>query len=354
MPIIQAIRVTPVEFPLLKPFVTAAGRKTRTHNVHVRVELSDGQFGVAEASSSIAMPSQSQANMQRVLKEIAPELRGRDIGEYRELVHCCWRSQPYFPTAVAALESAIIDAYCRVKRLPLHKFLGGKKTSVETDLTLSVGRPAQLFATTRAAAKKGFRRFKVKLAGDSPEKDAERVLAVHRAAPRAILVADGNQGLNATQALEVCQRLARADVRLEFLEQPFAKHDLPLMRTFRRKSRIPLFVDETVLTPADAVRAFEAEAADGVVIKLAKSGLLGALDIIQAARRFQKRLAIGCMEESKLGLAASVHLACGAGVFDWIDLDSVFLLKEPVRRGGFRMNGPRLSISGVTAGIGME
>jgi len=48
---------------------------------------------------------------------------------------------------------------------------------------------------------------------------------------------------------------------------------------------------------------------------VAKSGLLGALDIIQIARRFKKRLSIGCMEESKVGIAASVHLACGTGVF---------------------------------------
>ncbi len=59
------------------------------------------------------------------------------------------------------------------------------------------------------------------------------------------------------------------------------------------------------------------------------------------------------MEESKLGLAASVHLACGVGTFDWVDLDSAFLVKEPVRRGGFRINGARLSVSGIRAGIGM-
>jgi L-alanine-DL-glutamate epimerase-like enolase superfamily enzyme len=176
---------------------------------------------------------------------------------------------------------------------------------------------------------------------------------VHRAAPRALLVADGNQGMNASQALNLVHRLAKTKVRLEFFEQPFPKHDLPLMRAFRKKSKIPLFADESVLTPSDAMRVFDTGAADGVVIKLAKSGLLGALDIIQAARRFGKKLAIGCMEESKLGLAASVHLACGTGIFEWVDLDSVFLIDEPVKRGGFRVNGARLSVAGIRSGIGM-
>jgi L-alanine-DL-glutamate epimerase-like enolase superfamily enzyme len=353
MPLIQTIRITPVTFRLLKPFVTAAGRKSTTHNVHVAITLSDGTRGMAEASSSIAMAGETQQAMERALKELVSELREHDIRDYRSLIQTCWRKQPYHPTAVSAMENALLDVYTRWKQEPLYKFLGGKKTSVETDLTLSVGKPTDLFKLAKAAGKKGFHRFKIKLAGDSSAKDAERILAVHRAMPRAALVADGNQGLNASQALDLVHRLSRANVELQFLEQPFPKHDLPLMRTFRKKSRVPLMADESVLTPADAVRVFDSGAADGVVIKLAKSGMLGALDIIQTARRFQKKLAIGCMEESKLGLAASVHLACGAGVFDWVDLDSIFLLEKSAQRGGFRVNGARLSVAGIHSGIGI-
>jgi L-Ala-D/L-Glu epimerase len=350
---IQNIRITPVSFRLHQPFITAKGRKSQTHNVQVTVQLSNGITGIGEASSSIAMPGESQENMLRALKDLVPEVRDKEITEYRTLIQTCWRKQPYHPTAVSALECAMIDAYCRLKGKALYQFLGGKKTSVESDLTLSVGTPARLHQITKEAVKKGFRKFKVKLAGDSSKKDAERVIAVHQAAPRAVLVADGNQGLNGSLALDFVHRLSKAGISLKFLEQPFPKHDLPLMRSFRKKSRVPLMADESVLTPADAARVFEADAADGVVIKLAKSGLLGALDIIQTARRFQKRIAIGCMEESKTGLAASVHLACGVGLFDWVDLDSVFLLKEPGRMGGFRMNGPRLSVAHVRLGTGL-
>ena len=353
MPTIQNIRVLPVSFPLHQPFITAAGKKTQTHNVQVVVQLSDGTQGLAEASSSLAMPNETQVNMERVLKELTPEIREKDIRDYRTLIQTCWRLQPYHPTAVAALECALLDAFSRTQKKALYQFLGGQKTSLESDLTLSVGPPELLQKTVRSALKKGFRKFKIKLAGDSPQKDVERVLAVHQAAPRAALVADGNQGLNASQALDLVHRLARANVRLQFLEQPFPKHDLPLMRSFRKKSKVPILADESILTPADAIKVFESEAADGVVVKVAKSGLLGSLDIIHTAKRFGKKLAIGCMEESKLGLAASVHLACGSGAFDWIDLDSAFLVKEPVRRGGFRINGPRLSVAGIRLGIGM-
>ena len=218
---------------------------------------------------------------------------------------------------------------------------------------LSLLPPKELAKPARAAVKKGFRRLKVKLSGASPEEDFNRMQAVHKAAPKALLVADGNQGFVLSQAVDFVHRLKRAQIPIVFLEQPFRKHDLRAMRLFRQRTRVPLFADESVLTAADAVRVFEADAADGVNIKVAKCGLLGALDIIHISQRFKKRLAIGCMEESKLGLAASVHLACGTGAFEWVDLDSVFLLESTSVRGGFLIKGPRFSIQDGLAGIGM-
>ncbi len=352
MPIIHSIEIKPVSFKLKNPFVTAGGQKTETHNVQIVLNLADGTRGMSEASSSIAMPGESQGNMVLALKSLIPELRGKPIENYRELVATTWRLQSLHPTAAAAMESAILDAYTRHLKQPLADFLGGKGVSVETDLTLSLVTPKELSKLARDAAKKGFRRIKVKVGG-SPEEDCERMKAVRKGAPKALLVADGNQGFGLSQAIDFVHRLKRAEIPLVFFEQPFRKHDMRTMRLFRQRTHMAVFADEAVLTVSDAVRLFEAEAADGVNIKVAKSGLLGALDIIHIAQRFKKRLAIGCMEESKLGLAASVHLACGTGVFEWVDLDSVFLLEPSSQRGGFLMKGPKFSVKGIKAGIGM-
>lgn len=353
-PFIQTIKILPVSYKLLQPFVTAAGRKTETENVEVILSLSDGTQGLGEASSSIAMPTQSQDNMMRVLKELIPELRERSIGDFRDLIALVWRRCGLFPTAAAAMECALLDAYTRTQKTPLYAFLGDQTISVETDLTLSVADPKALSAMTKKALRKGFRKLKVKLAGGHPAADIERLAAVHKTAPKATLVADGNQGFGLSLAIDFVHRLRRAQIPLLFFEQPFAKHDLRAMRLLRHRTHIPVFADEAVLSAADAVRVLEADAADGINLKVAKSGLLGALDIIQITRRFRKKLAIGCMEESKLGLAASVHLACGTGVFEWVDLDSIFLLKTTTQRGGFHIKGPKLSITGIRAGIGMS
>ena len=85
MPTIQTIEIKPVSFKLKRPFATAGGQKTETHNVQVRLTLSDGTHGLSEASSSIAMPTESQENLVRSLKGMIAELRGRPIEDYRNL-----------------------------------------------------------------------------------------------------------------------------------------------------------------------------------------------------------------------------------------------------------------------------
>jgi L-alanine-DL-glutamate epimerase-like enolase superfamily enzyme len=351
---IQSVEVTPVTFKLRKPFVTAAGQKSHTHNVQIRITLSDGTIGLSEASSSIAMPKESQDAMSRVLREMIPELRRHLFDDIRSLSGLVWRLQPLHPTAAAAMECALIDAFARSKRQSLALYFGGKSLAVETDLTLSVDTPARLHTAAKAAVRAGFRKIKIKLSGVDPVLDVERMKAVHRGAPRAKLVADGNQGFGLSHAITFIHALERAQVPLVFFEQPFPKQDFPSMRQFRRRSHVPLFADESVLSAADATKVFESGAADGVNVKVAKSGLFGALDILHVARRYGKRMAIGCMEESKLGLAASVHLACGTAGFEWIDLDSIFLLEKQQLRGGFCVKGPVLSVKGIKAGIGIS
>ncbi len=73
-----------------------------------------------------------------------------------------------------------------------------------------------------------------------------------------------------------------------------------------------------------------------------KSGIRGALDIIAIAKASDRKLMIGCMLESEIGMAASVALACGTNAFDYIDLDGHALLdlKEPINL--FSAEGPML------------
>jgi len=60
-------------------------------------------------------------------------------------------------------------------------------------------------------------------------------------------------------------------------------------------------------------------------IKLAKCGVVQALEIAEIARANGTGLMIGGMVETRIAMGFSAHFAAGLGGFDWIDLDTPLL-----------------------------
>jgi L-alanine-DL-glutamate epimerase-like enolase superfamily enzyme len=112
-----------------------------------------------------------------------------------------------------------------------------------------------------------------------------------------------------------------------------------------------VFADEAARDVADVVKLLRDDAVDGINVKLMKSGLAGALQIITLCRAAGKKLMLGCMLESSLGIAAAAQIAGGTGAFDFLDLDSHHLLAPiPGLTGGFTDTGALLRVGGETTG----
>jgi L-alanine-DL-glutamate epimerase-like enolase superfamily enzyme len=80
-----------------------------------------------------------------------------------------------------------------------------------------------------------------------------------------------------------------------------------------------------------------ANAIDGVVVKLAKTGgLLEAIKVIQTARAHGMQIMFGCMLESSLGVTAAVHLS---SLVDHLDLDGALLLSNDPFNGAIYDDG---------------
>src|SRR5205823_3336128 len=126
------------------------------------------------------------------------------------------------------------------------------------------------------------------------------------------------------------------------VEQPVLKEDLAALDQVADASPVPVFADEAVKTPRDALEVVTQTRAHGINVKLMKSGIAGALEIIAICRAAGRKLMIGCMLESSLGIAFSLALACGTGAFDYVDLDSHLLLHEEGNNPWFDEAGPIL------------
>lgn len=350
---ITSLTAEPFDLPLKEPFIIATGRKDAANNVLVRVQLEDGTVGFGEVAPSPYTTGDTQATAIAAINHLRPVVEGRDVTGWRALLADTRKALRHQFAAHSGVEIAVLDAFGKATGVSLHQFFGGVRTKVETDYTLSLGTPKDTAKSAAKAVAQGFHKIKIKVGMDVPT-DTARVIAVRKACPKAELALDANQAYSPKEAVDLANRIARAGIELSLLEQPVRRDDFAGMRYVRQHCDFLVGADETVFTPEDAIRVVREEAADVINIKVAKAGLVGAMDIASIARSANIGLMIGCMMESKVGLAASVHLACGLGCFTHCDLDSVYLLKPFECRGGYTQEGPVFSVEGVGPGTGIE
>ena len=116
---------------------------------------------------------------------------------------------------------------------------------------------------------------------------------------------------------------------VELIEQPFPAHRLADLAASRRASPLPVVADESavVIDDLDALVGV----VQGVNVKLAKGGGVGpAKRMLERARAAGFRTFLGCMEETTVGIAASVAVARLA---EWVDLDGCLLLADDPYEG---------------------
>lgn len=339
---IKSFSIETVSTPLKRPFVTALGRKSETRNVVVRLRCSGGIVGYGEASGSLAMAHLKPQALAKTLSTLARTAVGHDGTDAYGLIARAWKTCGDRRPAAAAFESALWDAWTQSRGLTLGEWLGAKTEKLRTDVTLSAWSPAEAAKAALEAAREGFSTLKVKLTGQEAA-DIARVRAVAANAPKIQLILDGNQGLNVNGALRLLDICFREDITIALLEQPLVKNDFKGMSSLTKRSPVPIAADEMVGSPAQAVRLADEGAAHVINIKLAKSGLLGGLQIAAVARSAGLRLMIGCMMESAPGLSASVHMALGTGYFEFIDLDSDYLLQGGRPARDWKRRGPLVS-----------
>ena len=141
---------------------------------------------------------------------------------------------------------------------------------------------------------------------------------------------------------------------LTFSEQPVPANDWTGMARIARDAALPIAVDEGVFSPADLVQLIRLEAADTLVVKLSKmAGLYrGALCTRMAIEAGMGLLGSG-LTESRLGLAASIHLMGAYGV-PFADLNGPqFLADDPIADGALRLQAG-LAYLPETPGIGVQ
>ncbi|MEW5851316.1 MAG: dipeptide epimerase [Myxococcota bacterium] len=352
---IQAVSLTDLDVALTEPFGIATGAQTRAENLLVTLTLDDGTRGHGEAAPFPAVNGETRALARAELEAAIPQLHGLDVRAWRSIAPVLKQLLPRSASARCAVETAMLDALTRHHRIPLWVFFGGAATGLVTDMTITTGTVEHARRAAARIEREGFHVIKLKVGGVPLEEDVERAVAVLSAAPQCGLLLDANAGMKSpAEVFALLDAIRGAGGRVVLFEQPLARNDLRGMREVTERAGVPVAADESVGSLADLHRVVAEKAANVVNIKIMKSGLVDALELITVARAHGLGLMIGGMVETQLAMTTSACLAAGMGGFSFVDLDTPRWMVDAPLRGGFLERGPALDLHPVTAGHGVD
>lgn len=322
-----------LDLTLAHPFGISYGTSATSHNVLVKLHF-EGHVGLGEASPA-SYHGESIPTVNAVLGQIqarSSEILGNDPFAAAEVSRRMDKLIAGNYAAKSAVEMAMHDLAGKIAGQPIYKMFGlsGHEYPM-TDFTIGIDQLDKIEMKTKEAVDAGYKMLKVKL---GTSYDREIIKSVRKMAPHLPLRVDANGGWTTKEAVEKAKFLAEHNV--EFIEQPLPKFALVEdFRFVKERAPIPIFADESICRAVDVARL--AEAVDGVVVKLAKTGgLLEAMRVIAAARAHSLKVMFGMMIESSVGVTAAAHLS---SLCDYLDLDGALLLKDDPYEGARYQDG---------------
>ncbi len=313
----QTIELNPTH-----PFVIARGGYAHHRNVIVRLTDDDGLEGFGEAAPN-RYYGESVSTVIAALGQFKPVLERADPFSLESIEAHLNRTLRGNASAKSAVSSALHDLIGKRLGLPVYRMWGlDPATTPQSSFTIAIAENHEL--ERRVTEAREYPILKIKLGTD---RDTEIVRIIRNAAPEKRLRVDANAAWTPKHAVRMSDFLAEQGV--EMLEQPVPANDIEGLRFVRKRSKLPVFADESCLVATDIARL--TGSVDGINIKLAKCGSLReALRMVHVARALGMQVMAGCMIESSLGISAIAQIA---PLLDFADFDGAALLSNDPFQG---------------------
>lgn len=224
--------------------------------------------------------------------------------------------------AQCALDEAAHDLWGKRAGLPVHAMWGLDPQSMPlTSYTIGIDTIEVMVDKMREFP--GWPIYKIKL---GTSRDAEIVRELRRHTD-AVFRVDANCGWSLEETRKNAVLLQSLGV--EFIEQPLPADDWQGIAALEAECALPLIADESCVGPTDVDRC--CEYFDGINIKLIKcGGLTPARRMIARARQLGRKVMVGCMTESSVGISAVAQLL---PLVDYADVDGALLLDRDIASG---------------------
>jgi L-alanine-DL-glutamate epimerase-like enolase superfamily enzyme len=356
-PVIAQARVFPMKLDMPVPFRVAYGATTTAEPTIVELKLSDGTTALGEGSAMSSSTPAQRKSLLEITKDLAQSLVGKSADA--ALDHIAPYTVEYIntaPTAFAACEIALFDLKARLEKKPLHKLFGNANlTGIDTDITLPLLSEEETISFWQRYAPYNFRILKIKVKGDL-DYDVAHVQRILKLAPQGTqYLIDGNQGFTADGACALVQTLKKLNLPSPlFFEQPLPKDAWSDLKSLAGRLPIPLCLDETIATAADAERAVREKTSTMINLKVMKSGIRETQRIINVASKAGIAMMIGGMVETEIAMSASLHMLCGTGAIRYADLDTPFFIRDRITKTSPWHRNQASLVCEQTFGLGLE
>ncbi len=354
--VITKVEALPLDLRMKEPFVIANVVMEAMQFVMVRIETDEGITGWGEAIPAWEVTGETRQSVMACVRLFADaglleySLLGKEIGSLEAVGAVMDVLEPKEdlrlvygnPSAIAAIEQAMLDALAKKLALPLYRILGGENRGIEFTKTLSIHSVEETVARAAEGIAEGFRIMRLKVgrpgSGGLPgyQRDIGAVLEVRRLIEGlhkdVLLIADANQGFRTVDnAVAFCKAV---EGKLDWLESPTVAGDLHAFARIKAKTGVPLMADEAVHGYDSARTLLELGGIDYINVKLMKTGgALRAIDLIDLAAGYGVKCQIGSMIESSYGAAMGMVAALARPGVISTDLNAYDLIEGNYARG---------------------
>lgn len=289
-----------------------SGRPWVGDPVFIRIESTDGVSGFGQVRPPTPWLGETTDSVVAAIRHyFGPALIGANALERESLGPRLDRMLPGNLVALAGVDMALHDLVGRTLGLPVYSILGGARTPIPMDWSISLNPPdSMLEEAVRAVNEFGCRILCLKMGpSDRWQEDIATFKRVRAEVGDDVEIGiDPNEGYDLATTLRVLRALDAEHVA--YVEQPLHRDDHVGLRLLRAQGLAPLFIDESAIHVSDVQRLIADGCCDGLVLKLWKSaGFAGVKRMATLAQASGLVTTLGGVAHgSVLEAAACAHL----------------------------------------------
>lgn len=318
--IITEVRVRRKQLPYRdKSWKISSGTIKEARMVFVDITTDTGVIGHGCTSSgTMFISGESEASIVYVIEGVFSKLLiGRSPFDIVEIMEELDRAVYMNYRAKAGIDLALHDLMGKALGVPVQNLIGNsKKQRIPVMRLIGLKKPKAMANDAKVLVNEGYKALKLKI-GTDKKSDLERVKAVRGTVTNKVtLTVDMNGAYRPKDAIELIKALEQYHVAL--IEQPVKREDIAGLVFIRERVNVPIEVDESVISLADAAKVIQLGAADFISVKLLKmGGIYKAKKVAALCEAFGLSCVVGSTPGSQMVDVANAHFFASTANVWW-------------------------------------